>query len=54
MKKIGIIGRGFVGTAVEFGFSAQTGCNAEVRAYDKDVVKSIHSLKETVNESDLN
>tara|TARA_R110001592_G_scaffold350384_1_gene646481 strand:+ start:109 stop:990 length:882 start_codon:yes stop_codon:yes gene_type:complete len=53
MKKIGIIGRGFVGTAVEFGFSAQTGCNAEVRAYDKDVVKSIHSLKETVNESDF-
>jgi nucleotide sugar dehydrogenase len=53
MKKIGIIGRGFVGTAVEFGFSAQTGCNAEVRAYDKDVVKSIHSLEETVNESDF-
>ena len=28
MKKIGVIGRGFVGSAVEFGFSAQCGCNA--------------------------
>ena len=45
MKKIGIIGRGFVGTAVEFGFSAQTGCNAEIRAYDKNPSKSIHTLK---------
>jgi nucleotide sugar dehydrogenase len=53
MKKIGIIGRGFVGTSVEFGFSAMTGCEAEVRAYDKDTAKSIHSLEETVNESDF-
>ena len=53
MKKIGIIGRGFVGTAVEFGFSAQTGCDAEVRAYDKNPAKSIHTLEETVNESDF-
>ena len=53
MKKIGIIGRGFVGTSVEFGFSAMTGCNAEVRSYDKDPSKSIHSLEETVNESDF-
>lgn len=53
MKKIGIIGRGFVGTAVEFGFSAQTGCNAEIRAYDKNPSKSIHTLEETVNESDF-
>ena len=53
MKKIGIIGRGFVGSAVEFGFSAQTGCEAEVRVYDKDPVKSIHTLKETVNKSDV-
>ena len=44
MKKIGIIGRGFVGSAVEFGFSAQTGCDAEVRVYDKDPSKSIHTL----------
>ena len=53
MKKIGIVGRGFVGSAVEFGFSAQTGCDAQVRVYDKDPSKSIHTLKETINESDF-
>ena len=53
MKKIGIIGRGFVGTAVEYGFSPQTGCDAEVRAYDKNPAKSINTLEETVNESDF-
>ena len=53
MKKIGIIGRGFVGSAVEFGFSAQTGCDAELKVYDKDPSKSIHTLEETVNESDF-
>ena len=34
MKRIGVIGRGFVGTAVEYGFSAQTGCDAELRSYN--------------------
>jgi len=53
MKKIGIVGRGFVGSAVEFGFSAQTGCDAQVKVYDKDPLKSLHSLEETVNESDF-
>ena len=53
MYKIGIIGRGFVGSAVEFGFSAQTGCDAEVKVYDKDPSKSLHTLDETVNESDF-
>ena len=53
MKKIGIIGRGFVGSAVEFGFSPNTGCDAEVRVYDKDSSKSLHTLKETVNRSDF-
>ena len=46
--KIGIVGRGFVGSAVEFGFSPNVGCDAEVRVYDKDPNKSIHSLYETV------
>ena len=53
MKKIGIIGRGFVGSAVEFGFSAQTGCNAVVKVYDKNPKLSLHTLGETVNESDF-
>ena len=39
--KIGIIGKGFVGSAVEFGFSAQTGCDAEVRVYDKELSQNI-------------
>ena len=53
MKRIGIIGRGFVGSAVEFGFSPQTGCNAVVKIYDKDPSKSLHTLEETVNKSDF-
>ena len=53
MKKIGIVGRGFVGSAVEFGFSAQTGCDAQVKIYDKAPLKSIHTLEETVNKSDF-
>ena len=53
MKKIGIIGRGIVGSAVEFGFSAQAGCDAEVRIYDKNPTKSTHTLEETVNKSDF-
>lgn len=51
--KIGIIGKGFVGSAVQFGFSANTGCNAEVRIYDKNPNRSQHSLFEVVNESDF-
>ena len=51
--KVGIIGRGFVGSAVQFGFSPNVGCDAEVRVYDKDVSKSTHSLEETINESDF-
>ena len=51
-QKIGIVGNGFVGGAVKFGFSAQVGCDAEVRVYDKNPSKSTHTLEETVNESD--
>ena len=49
---IGIIGHGFVGSAVSFGFSANTGCDAVVRIYDKDPSKSQNSLEEVVNKSD--
>ena len=34
--KIGIVGNGFVGSSVAFGFSPPTGCEAEIRIYDKD------------------
>tara|TARA_B100001123_G_scaffold338044_1_gene382542 strand:- start:1506 stop:2357 length:852 start_codon:yes stop_codon:yes gene_type:complete len=46
--KIGIIGNGFVGSSVAFGFSAQTGCDADVKVYDKDESKSTHTLSETL------
>ena len=52
-QKIGVIGNGFVGGAVKFGFSPQTGCEAEVRVYDIEPSKSTHTLEETVNESDF-
>ena len=52
-QKIGIVGRGFVGSAVQFGFSPNVGCDAEVRVYDIDPNKSTHSLEETVHESDF-
>ena len=53
-QKIGVVGNGFVGGAVRYGFSPNVGCDAEVRTYDKDPNKSTHSLEETINESDFN
>jgi len=52
-EKIGIVGNGFVGRAVQFGFSPSTGCDAETRVYDIDPAKSTHTLEETVNKSDF-
>lgn len=51
--KIGIVGKGFVGTAVQNGFSPNVGCDADVKVYDKDPSKSLNSLDETVNLSDF-
>ena len=54
MYKIGIVGRGFVGSAVEFGFSPQTGCDVDkMYIYDKDKSKSLHSLEDVVAYSDF-
>ena len=52
-QKIGIFGNGFVGSAVQFGFSPSTGCDYEVRVYDKNPTKSVDSIEETVNESEF-
>ena len=52
-NRIGIIGKGFVGSAVAHGFSAQTGYSAEIRIFDKDPIRSENSLEETVNQSDF-
>jgi len=51
--KIGIVGNGFVGSSVAFGFSPSTGCDAEVMIYDKDESKSLNSLSDVINESDF-
>mgnify|MGYP003145500183 FL=1 len=50
---IGIVGNGFVGSSVAFGFSPQCGCDgAVVKIHDKDESKSLHSLEDVVNTSD--
>jgi len=50
---IGIIGKGFVGTAVAHGFSNSTGYDATIRIYDKDPSKSQDSLEDVVLKSDF-
>ena len=52
-KRIGIVGKGFVGSAVQFGFSPSVGVDAEVKVYDKDPNKSTHTLQEVVLGSDI-
>jgi len=52
-KHIGIIGSGFVGSAVRYGFSPNVGVDAKIRVYDKNPSKSLHTLEEVVIESDI-
>lgn len=52
-RNIGIIGRGFVGTAVASGLGHATGYDANIRIFDVDPSKSTHTLSETVNESEI-
>jgi len=49
IKSIGIIGNGFVGQAIGFGFVPVL----PVKVYDKDKNKSLNSLSETINDSDI-
>ena len=54
MINIGIIGFGFVGSSVAYGFSAQTGFDqAKLRIFDKNPSKSTHTLDEVLGESDF-
>ena len=50
---IGIIGKGFVGSAVAFGFSPSTGYDSNIRVYDTDESKSTHSLSEVLHKSEF-
>mgnify|MGYP001193652247 FL=1 len=50
---IGIIGKGFVGTAVAHGFSHQTGYGADIKIYDANPEKSQNTLEDTVNNSEF-
>ena len=52
-QKIGVVGRGFVGSAVEFGFSPNVGCDAEVKVFDVNPNRSLNTLEETVQSSDF-
>lgn len=49
---IGIIGKGFVGSAVEHGFSCNKNFRAKIAVYDINPELSSHSLSETINTSD--
>ena len=51
--KLGIIGKGFVGSAVEYGFSNNFDHDIEIKIYDKDEKKSSHTLSDVVNNSKL-
>ena len=51
---IGIVGFGFVGSSVAYGFSPQTGFDgANLRIYDKDPTRSTHTLGEVLSNSDF-
>ncbi len=50
---IGIIGRGFVGSAVAHGFSPAVGYDANILIYDIDPKKSVNSLQEVVTKSEI-
>ena len=53
MYNIGIIGKGFVGTAVAHGFSESVGYKSTIRIFDKEPSKSLNTLEEVVELSDF-
>ncbi len=50
---IGIVGKGFVGSAVAHGFSSAVGYDSNILIYDKDPKRSLNSLNEIVTQSDI-
>jgi nucleotide sugar dehydrogenase len=49
LYNVGVIGHGFVGTAIVHGFSLY----ANIRIFDTDPTRATHSLNEVVNDSDF-
>ena len=45
--------RVLIGSAVLHGFSPSTGCDAETRVFDKDPIKIIDTLGDTINSSEF-
>lgn len=50
--RIGIIGKGFVGSAVEYGFTCNRHLSADIKIFDINPKLRTHSLQDTINESD--
>ena len=53
MKKIGIVGNGYVGGAIAHGFSPASTGNCIIKVNDKLPERSLNTLEETVNDSDF-
>ena len=51
--RVGVIGGGFVGSAVAFAFGSSNLHDFDVKVYDVDPNKGSHSFEETVKESDF-
>jgi len=51
--RIGILGGGFVGSAVSFGFGSSNDYNFDIKVYDIDQNKRTHSFEDTVKGSDF-
>jgi UDPglucose 6-dehydrogenase len=51
--RVGVIGGGFVGSAVAFGFGSSNDHDFDVKVYDIDQSKRTHGFEETVKESDF-
>ena len=49
MKKVGVIGGGFVGSAIVSGFSL----HSEIKVFDKDPRRSTHTLEQVVSDSEF-
>ena len=49
MKNVGIVGNGFVGSAIASGFTL----HANVKIYDTDVRRSTHTFEEVINDSEF-